>query len=310
MHTGVFSLLGKYYFLRYGIRVSILLGGAFLPDSHSEVVAFILDISDRKRAELVRDRLLAQERNARLEAEKALQVREDFISIAAHELRTPLTPLLIQADLLRKVIEGHPEVSQSKPLQTLMRVSEQQVKRLIQLVESLLDVTRIRTGRLNLNCEKINLSVIVLEVIERYQEALKKAKCDIEVDVKDKIIGRWDRVRLEQVFINVLTNAIKYGAGRPIKISLLASGQMAKLVVQDHGIGINEKDQTRIFNRFERGESINNYGGFGLGLYITSKIVEGHHGKILVDSHLGEGSTFTIILPINDFYPKAYFLEA
>ncbi|MGZ6371302.1 MAG: PAS domain-containing protein, partial [Bdellovibrionota bacterium] len=247
--------------------------------------------------------------NARLfsEAQKAIQLREDFMSVASHELRTPLTPLKMQLQLLSKAIQT--EVITTSPkardLVRLLKLSEAHIQRLTRLVEDMLEVSRINAGGLRLHPEKVDLSQLVLEVVDRFRAEIVAAKCELQIQADEGIQGEWDRLRIEQVVINLLTNAIKYGAGRPIRISVTRSGDCALLTVQDFGIGIAEEDQTRIFNRFERAVSIRRFGGIGLGLYIARQGVEAHHGEIRVLSTPGQGATFIVQLPLAFAKPNA-----
>jgi PAS domain S-box-containing protein len=259
------------------------------------------DITDQKRAEEERDQLLIREKQARAEAEQALRAREEFMAIASHELRTPLTPLKMQHYILRKILTKEPSLTALKGQHDLLKIfeaSEQQLNRLAMLVEDLLDAPRISLGHLILHPEETDLSELARGVLERCQSQLKQARCAVELQAEKKVIGQWDRLRIEQVLINLLANAIKYGAGTPIEVTVCREGDHAKIVVRDHGIGIAEGDQKRIFDCFERAVSVRHFGGFGLGLYISRQIVQAHGGNIRVDSRIGAGSTFTVELPV------------
>jgi signal transduction histidine kinase len=167
--------------------------------------------------------------------------------------------------------------------------------RLTRLVTSLLDISRIGAGRLDLEREETDLSEVTREVAERFQEEARRARCELRVDTTPAV-GFWDRLRLDQVVTNLLANALKYGAGAPIDVRVTAQDGRALLTVRDHGIGISEEDQRRIFQRFERAVSQRNYGGFGLGLWIVRQIVEAQGGAVRVESEPGHGSTFTVEL--------------
>ncbi len=245
-----------------------------------------------------RARVLAQEAQSKREAESALQLRNDFISIAAHELKTPLTPFKLQVQVLKRALErqGGALPDGSRLLQALA-VSEAQVNRLARLVDEMLDVSRITEGKLRLNPEPMDLSLLVREVRERFQQDITQAGSSVHLDLDLECPGVWDRLRLEQVVVNLLSNAIKYGRGHPILVTLNARNGKAVLVVKDQGIGIKPLDQDRLFQRFERASPSAKFGGLGLGLYITRQIVEAHGGTICVDSQEGVGSTFAVELP-------------
>jgi signal transduction histidine kinase len=171
-----------------------------------------------------------------------------------------------------------------------------QLQRLAQLVEQLLDVSRIDMGRLELHLEEVDLSAIARGVADRLAEQLERAGCTLELVLEGPVAGAWDRLRLEQVVTNLLTNALKYGAHRPIRMKVWSEGDTALLRLDDRGIGIPKEDQTRIFERFERAAS-HNYGGLGLGLFIARQIIQAHTGRIWVESEPGKGSTFFVELP-------------
>lgn len=254
------------------------------------------DITDKKKAEETQKKLW-QEQQARLEAEKALQLRDDFISIAAHELRTPLAALSLQMQLLNK-FTAHVDPAQADKFLTMMNSSQQQVNRFEKLIEDMLDVTRATAGALIFEKTEVNLSETAQQVSKALEPRSTKAHCPIIIHPGPPVIGLWDRVRIEQIVTNLITNAIKYGAGKPIEIAVKTDGKNAIFSVRDNGIGIAPQDQERIFNRFERAVSVKQYGGLGLGLYITHEIVKAHGGQIRVQSELGKGSTFTIELPL------------
>lgn len=279
---------------------------ALIRDQNGKIlntIGIVQDISVQKNAEEERDRLLIRERQARLEAEEALRAREEFMSIAGHELRTPLTPLKLQVEILRNLLLKHipPETKGRSNLVTLFNNSEQQIDRLSKLVEDLLDVSRISLGHLKLNPEETDLSELLTSILQRYEAQFKQAACAVEFFGAEKVVGQWDRLRVEQVLINLLINASKYGAGKPIIVTVTKEAEEAKVTIQDFGIGIAQEDQERIFGRFERAVSVRNFGGFGLGLFISLQIVHAHGGKIEVASKIGSGSTFTLILPLRRF---------
>ena len=238
--------------------------------------------------------------NARLyqQAQEAIEVREEFLSIASHELKTPITSLQLQMQLLlmhtrRGTLAHLPADRLAKILET----GEQQVKRLAMLVNDLLDVSRISAQGVELRRERTDLAQIVEAVVERFGPEAAGQGSALRVQTSPAV-GHWDPNRLEQVAVNLLSNAIKYGAGRPIEISVTATPTAAQLVMRDQGIGIPPDRVPHIFNRFERAVADMTYSGIGLGLYITRQIVEAHGGHIHVESTPGCGSTFTVELPL------------
>ena len=250
------------------------------------------DITQRVEAEKERERLLH-------EAREALRIRDEFLNIASHELNTPLTPLRLQVQLLRRRLED-PTLATNPKLQGLPRlldIANHSVERLEKLVSELLDVARIGSGKLSLALDDVDLTTLAREAADGLQHALTAAGCTVDLIADEPVVGQWDRFRIEQVFVNLLANAIKYGMGKPITVGVRRVGPRAEIWVEDHGIGIPRADQGRIFERFERAVSSRSFGGLGLGLYIARQIVEAHGGTIHVRSEPGEGATFTVELP-------------
>jgi len=225
----------------------------------------------------------------------AVQLREDFLSVAGHELRTPLTSLKLQLQMLERAApaSGGAQDAGRRRLDAIRR----QVARLEALVASLLDVGRLSAGRLQLELSEVDLGALAREVVERLAEVFERAGCAVALEAEPGVRGRWDAGRLEQVLVNLLTNAVKYGAGRPIRVRVDSAGPRARFVVRDEGIGIAPEVLDRIFGRFERGVSDRQYGGLGLGLYISRELVHAMEGEVRVESQLGEGATFTVELP-------------
>lgn len=251
----------------------------------------------------VADRAALSINNAQLyqEAQQAIQLREDFMIIASHELRTPITPLRLQLQQLSKLVQAEDAIDGpfEERIKKLIADSNRQLSRIIRLVEEILDTTRLSTGKMILKTEDVELSSLVSEVIEGLHDEFKSAKCDIEYNPTPIPYGNWDRIRIEQVVTNLLLNAIKFGAGKPVKIEVYFQNDKAYLSVQDFGIGIAVENQQRIFERLERAISSRNFGGLGMGLYIAQEIVISHGGIITVRSLPDQGSTFTVELPIN-----------
>jgi len=234
--------------------------------------------------------------NARLyeEAQQAIRQREEFLSIAAHELKTPLTSMQLNVQLLARQLA--PEARDRMARQLMM--IERQTVRLDKLVNQLLDVTRAVYGRLELTPEDMDLARILREVVERAGTELEAAGCEVALDLPETLPGRWDRLRLEQVLTNLLSNALKYGPKRPIHLSATSDGERVTLVVRDEGIGIPAEDLERVFGRFERAVPLHHYGGLGLGLYLCRQFVEAMGGTIRVESEPEKGASFIVELPL------------
>ncbi|PTL78248.1 ATP-binding sensor histidine kinase [Vitiosangium sp. GDMCC 1.1324] len=233
--------------------------------------------------------------NARLygDSQAAIQLRDDFLSVAAHELYTPITSLRLSVQgLLRRSGSEIPE-----SLTRGIRTAEAQTRRLAKLIEELLDVTRIQAGRLHLHLEQVDLSSVVRDVVERLHEPISRANSPLSLRLQDGVTGRWDHTRLEQVVTNLLSNALKFAAGKPISVSLERHADTARLRVSDQGIGIPPDRLPHVFERFERAVSIEHYGGLGLGLHIVREIVSALGGSVRAESQPGEGTTLTVELP-------------
>ncbi len=240
---------------------------------------------------------LTRIKSAQEEADRAVQVRDEFLSIASHEIRTPLTPLRLKLELAQRIIRsGRFDEAQILRLMSALEKSCYQVDRLARLTDELLDVSRINGGRFTLAKEPVDLSEVVRDVCERFKGDLFRSGCEVKLALS-VASGFWDRLKVEQVVINLLTNALKYGESKPIEITTGLENGRAKFRIRDHGIGIRPEDQERIFTLYERAVSPMNYGGLGLGLYIVKKIAEAHGGTVSVESQPRKGSAFTVELP-------------
>jgi len=231
------------------------------------------------------------------ERSRAVDVRDEFLAIASHELRTPLTALLlhIQTALLKLRRSG--QAITRDEFVTQLEATQRLAQRLGKLIGELLEVSRIVWGRFQPEREDVDLAALVHESLARQEQQLQHARCPVSLEVEGPVQGNWDRRRLDQLVDNLIGNAAKYGAGKPIEVRLQGRAEDVLLQVRDHGIGIDPADQARVFERFERAVSRKQFGGFGLGLWISRQIVEAHGGSITLVSEPGAGSTFSVELP-------------
>lgn len=233
------------------------------------------------------------------EAQEAIKTRDEFLSIASHELKTPLTSILLNLQFVLEKIntakKGHLNIGQ---ISNMLETSRKQTQRMTRLINDLSNVSLISTGKIDLEKDRVDLVELVQDVLKRFEQLIKREQVKIKIQANTAVIGNWDRVRLEQVVANIVSNAIKYGNKKPITITVSKNKNEAIIQVKDCGMGIKKKDQGKIFDRFQRTTSAKKISGLGVGLYISNQIVLAHGGKITVESKEGKGSTFTILLPI------------
>lgn len=246
---------------------------------------------------IVRDITKTKENEEALK--EALFYRDEFLSIASHELKTPLTSLKLNCQIFKRYTEKHgPEAYSQDRVDRLVSTTDQQVSRLVRLVDDMLDISRIRTGKLSFTKEEINLSELLQEVLERLSPQFLEYKSgNPHVEITESIRMMGDRLRIEQVISNLISNALKYGRGNPIGVKLTKHNKIAKLSVSDQGIGIAPEFIDKVFLRFQRAVPASEVSGLGLGLYIAKQIVEAHDGTISLQSKLNEGSTFNVEFP-------------
>lgn len=243
---------------------------------------------------------ITERKNLEEDLRSSLAARDEFLSIASHELKTPLTSLKVHIQMAAKAIEKGNEIIYSKPrVDSLVHQSEKQLDRLTRLVEDMLDVSRISKGNFKIRPEPFELCSLITDILDQLRKVYPSTNIKFpEFERCEPIEVSWDKIRIEQVITKVVTNAIRYGLGKDITIKSFKKDNDAFIEVMDKGIGIPEEHLKRIFDRFERAIPASEVSGLGLGLYITKKIVNAHHGDVWVTSEPDKGSTFTIRLPL------------
>jgi PAS domain S-box-containing protein len=264
-----------------------------------------LDVTERRRAERERDRLLEREQAARAVAEAAVLARDEFLSVASHELRTPLTALRLAVQSCAQARDGR--TAAEGQTARMLGLAMKQVQRLERLVDDLLDVSRIQGGQLALVLARFDVVELVREVLERTRPALDAARCPVDLTAPDPqtLVCRGDRSRLDQVVTNLLSNAMKFAAGKPIALRLRREGEQCVLEVEDRGAGIPPERLPYVFDRFERAVTTRQFGGLGIGLYLVDRIVRAHGGAVEARSEPGAGAAFTVRLPLAGPNPEA-----
>jgi two-component system, OmpR family, sensor kinase len=240
---------------------------------------------------------LAQLRQQVAELRQAVRARDDFIAIAAHELRNAMTPIMGVAELALKT--AHDSQGICPPRVTILLERMQiHTQNFIQRSTRLLDFGRIEAGNLRLEPSPIDLSALVLSVAQSYEATAARRRSRLGLDVPAGVIAVVDRLAVEQVVENLLSNALKFGIGQPVTLRLRSDDGWAWLDVQDRGVGMSPDQQARIFGRFEQVVAQHRGSGFGVGLWVADRLVGAMGGRITVSSRLGEGSTFTVTLPL------------
>jgi len=258
-----------------------------------------LEALERSRRE--QEVLLDELRSTQAELEGAVRMRDDFMSIVSHELKTPLNTLILEVQLRKlQLSRNNLEAFSEERLRNMVDKDERQIQSLIRLIDDMLDVSRIRTGKLSIRPSRTDLSQLVGNVVENFSAQMEACGCELRLERNEPIAGVWDAFRIEQVLANLLTNAMRYGAGKPVQVSVTSCTEGACIEVRDHGIGISPKSLERIFCQFERAEGSEGSAGLGLGLFIADQIVRAHNGRIQVQSEEGQGSQFRVLLPLSE----------
>jgi len=252
-------------------------------------------LAERAALAIENAKLYTEQVDARRKVEDLSRLKDEFLSIASHELRTPVTSIKGYTQLAKTLIREN-DLSTSEEY---LDIALDQIDRMSRLILELLDVSRIETGRLDIRREPIPWTAFVSDVVHRHHTAVSDRRFQLNLPVGHKrVLG--DRDRLEQVLGNLMENAVKYSPdGSEILVTVEDRGDQVVTSVADRGIGIPTDELGQVFERFHRGRQVSstNYGGLGLGLYITKQIVERHGGTIWVESREGQGTTFSFSLP-------------
>ena len=242
--------------------------------------------------------LLGELRETQAELQKAVEMRDVFMSVVSHELRTPLNGLTLEVQLRKlRLQQDRAEAFSLDKLREMTTRDERQIRSLTRLIDDMLDVSRIRTGKLSIRPLPVDLGELAGRVVENLAPQFAQAGTLLELDVDGPAPALVDEFRIEQVLANLLTNALRYGDGKPVLVRVRSVGEQLRLEVQDRGLGISEADQRRVFEQFERVAGNGTPHGLGLGLFISEQIVQAHGGHIELHSRLGEGSCFSVVLP-------------
>lgn len=263
---------------------------------HRKALSRQLEALEAGRRE--QEALLAELRETQAELQKSVQMRDVFMSIVSHELRTPLNGLILDVQLRKlRLQQGRSDAFTLDKLRDMTSRDERQIRSLTRLIDDMLDVSRIRTGKLSIRPQPADLGILAGSVVENLAPQFTSAGSRVELTVDGPAPVLMDEFRIEQVLANLLTNALRYGGGKPVEVSVRCEADMVRAEVRDHGLGISEADQRRVFEQFERVCNTSVAQGLGLGLFISEQIVQAHGGRIELSSRLGEGSCFSVVLP-------------
>jgi len=241
---------------------------------------------------------LAELNAAQAQLRHALQMRDEFMSMVSHEMRTPLNTLYLETQLRKMQLErGNMAAFSAEQLQRMVARDDRQIQSIIRLIDDMLDVSRLRSGKLSLRPGPVELSSLLQRVVHDLAPQAAAAGSSIELDAGVEVSGCWDEFRIEQIVVNLLTNALRYGGQQPVHVSLSVAPDWVQIDVRDHGPGIAQEQQEIIFEPYERGASNNVPSGLGLGLYISRQLAQAHGGSLSLRSRPGEGAVFSLRLP-------------
>lgn len=239
-------------------------------------------------------------RATQAELERSVRMRDDFMSMVAHELRTPLNTLFLETQLREmQLAKGNRDAFSEENLRKMVARDGRQIHSMIRLINDMVDVSRIRSGKLSIRPADTELQSLLARIVSDLAQRTEAAGGTITLDAPSAVAGVWDEFRVEQIIINLLTNALRYGGSKPVTITLRKREGWADIEVRDQGVGISPEDQLRIFKPFERAGTKDVREGLGLGLYIARQLAESHGGTLNVWSVPDQGAAFTLTLPLD-----------
>lgn len=245
--------------------------------------------------------LLRELNQTQQELQRSLKMRDEFMSLVAHELRTPLNTLFLETQMRSLQLKrGNTAAFGAQQMEAMIQRDERQIKSMIRLIDDMLDVSRMRSGKLSIRPAQVELMNLLERVVSDLSLQAATTGSSLTLRPHDGVTGCWDEFRVEQVIVNLLTNALRYGCGQPVEVSVERSGDMVRIDVRDQGKGIASSDLERIFEPYERGARNGEPKGLGLGLYISRQLAISHGGELRVTSKPGEGSVFSLVLPCTD----------
>jgi signal transduction histidine kinase len=251
---------------------------------------------ERSRQE--QETLLRELNQTQGELQRSLRMRDEFMSLVAHELRTPLNTLFLETQMRSLQLKRGTLASiQPEQFDAMIKRDERQIKAMIRLIDDMLDVSRMRSGQLSIRPAQVELMTLLERVVSDLSLQAAATGCKLSLQEHPPVQGCWDEFRIEQVVVNLLTNALRYGGGQPVEVSVQYADNLVRIHVRDEGKGIAQQDLERIFEPYERGARNGEPKGLGLGLYISRQLAVSHGGELRVTSKPGEGSTFTLSLP-------------
>jgi signal transduction histidine kinase len=255
-----------------------------------------LERSRREQETLLRELNKTQE-----ELQRSLRMRDDFMSLVAHELRTPLNTLFLETQMRSLQLKrGNLPAFNPEQMGNMIKRDERQIKAMIRLIDDMLDVSRMKSGTLSIRPGKVELMGLLERVVNDLSLQASAAGSTLQLSAHGPVEGFWDEFRIEQVIVNLLTNALRYGGGGQVELSVHEIGCNVRIDVRDHGKGISPDFIDRIFEPYERGAKSGEPKGLGLGLYISRQLATSHGGELTVQSTPGQGATFSLLLPCSE----------